>query len=38
MNNFQDYADNVTKIPTACITIEDAEMMHRMQKRGTFIV
>ncbi|XP_022332112.1 carboxypeptidase Q-like [Crassostrea virginica] len=34
---WQDYADNVTKIPTACITIEDAEMMHRMQKRGNKI-
>lgn len=31
---WQDYSDNVTKIPTACITIEDANMLHRMQKRG----
>ena len=33
---FQDYKKNVKKIPTACITIEDAEMMHRMQKRGKY--
>lgn len=34
---WQDYDDNVTKIPTACITIEDAEMMQRMQERGVKI-
>lgn len=28
----------VKKIPTACITIEDAEMMARMAARGTKIV
>ena len=28
----------VTKIPTACITVEDAEMMTRMAARGTKIV
>lgn len=28
------YQDNVTKIPTACMTIEDAEMLQRMQDRG----
>lgn len=30
----QSYGQNVTKIPTACITVEDAEMLHRMQNRG----
>ena len=30
----QVYADGVTKIPTACITVEDAEMMGRMQAMG----
>ncbi|XP_064622443.1 carboxypeptidase Q-like isoform X2 [Lineus longissimus] len=34
----QDYSKDVRKIPTACITIEDAEMLARMQKRGTKIV
>ena len=34
----QDYAPGVPKIPTACITIEDAEMMERMSKRGVKIV
>ncbi|XP_047117791.1 carboxypeptidase Q-like isoform X1 [Schistocerca piceifrons] len=34
----QDYADNVTHIPTACITVEDAEMLHRMAKRGDKLV
>lgn len=29
------YNDNVTKIPAACITIEDAELLSRMAKRGT---
>lgn len=31
---WQDYSSNVTKIPTACITIEDAEMLNRMYNRG----
>lgn len=35
---WQDYNSNVTKIPTACLTIEDAEMLHRMHQRGTKIV
>lgn len=30
----QYYSDNVTKIPTACIAVEDAEMFDRMQQRG----
>lgn len=30
----QFYERNVTKIPTACITVEDAEMLDRMQQRG----
>src|SRR5688572_7802133 len=29
------YQDNITKIPTAAVTIEDAELMARMQARGT---
>jgi len=28
------YVQNVTKIPAACITKEDAEMFYRMQLRG----
>ncbi|XP_055956718.1 carboxypeptidase Q-like [Patella vulgata] len=35
---WQDYQVNVTKIPTACITVEDAEMMWRMSQRGDKIV
>ncbi|XP_006635708.3 carboxypeptidase Q [Lepisosteus oculatus] len=35
---WQDYQPNVPKIPTACITIEDAEMMARMAHRGKKIV
>ncbi|XP_059489036.1 carboxypeptidase Q-like isoform X2 [Neocloeon triangulifer] len=31
---WQDYDANVTKIPTASITVEDAEMLSRMFKRG----
>lgn len=30
----QFYDDNVTKIPVACITVEDAAMMERLQRRG----
>ena len=30
----QEYGSNVTMIPTACITVEDAEMLYRMQLRG----
>lgn len=30
----QDYQDGVNKIPAACITIEDAELMWRFAKRG----
>ena len=33
-----DYQDGVKKVPTACVTIEDAEMLARMQARGTKIV
>ncbi|XP_071943140.1 carboxypeptidase Q-like [Antedon mediterranea] len=35
---WQDYDDNIKKIPTACITVEDAEMLDRMANRGTKIV
>ncbi|XP_020601903.1 carboxypeptidase Q-like [Orbicella faveolata] len=35
---WQDYEQGVEKIPTACITVEDAEMMARMAARGTKIV
>lgn len=34
----QTYEVNVTKIPVAAITIEDAEMLWRLQKRGEEIV
>lgn len=34
----QEYQDGVPKIPTACITVEDAEMMSRMVSRGSRIV
>ncbi|KAM9050214.1 carboxypeptidase Q isoform 8-T10 [Megaptera novaeangliae] len=34
----QEYQDGVPKIPTACITVEDAEMMSRMASRGSRIV
>ncbi|XP_030877583.1 carboxypeptidase Q-like, partial [Leptonychotes weddellii] len=34
----QEYQDGVPKIPTACITVEDAEMMSRMASRGNRIV
>ena len=30
----EEYGENVTKIPTASITVEDAEMLYRMQQRG----
>lgn len=33
----QHYQDNVTQIPAACITVEDAELMWRIQQRGTAI-
>jgi len=34
----QNYQDGVPQIPTACITVEDAEMMARMQDRGETII
>lgn len=34
----QDYQDGVKKIPAACITIEDAELMWRMAKKGEKII
>ena len=33
----QFYNESLPKIPTACITVEDAEMFDRMQSRGTRI-
>uniref|UniRef100_A0AAV2MFL4 Carboxypeptidase Q n=1 Tax=Knipowitschia caucasica TaxID=637954 RepID=A0AAV2MFL4_KNICA len=33
----QDYQDGVVKIPAACITVEDAELMWRMSQRGEHI-
>ncbi|XP_072031524.1 carboxypeptidase Q-like [Amphiura filiformis] len=35
---WQDYKKGIRKIPTACIAVEDAEMLSRMAKRGTKIV
>uniref|UniRef100_A0A674HWR4 Carboxypeptidase Q n=1 Tax=Terrapene triunguis TaxID=2587831 RepID=A0A674HWR4_9SAUR len=35
---WQQYQSDVPKIPTACISVEDAEMMARMSSRGTRIV
>lgn len=35
---WQDYNDSVTKIPTACITIEDAHMLRRMYDRGSNLI
>jgi len=33
-----DYDDKVTHIPSACISIEDAQLLHRLQKRGVSII
>ncbi|KAI4458368.1 protease family m28 plasma glutamate carboxypeptidase-related [Holotrichia oblita] len=35
---WQDYNDSITKIPTACITIEDAHMLRRMYDRGSKLI
>ncbi|GAB1299287.1 Carboxypeptidase Q [Apodemus speciosus] len=37
-SSVQEYQDGLPKIPTACITVEDAEMMSRMASRGNKIV
>ncbi|XP_044280350.1 carboxypeptidase Q isoform X3 [Varanus komodoensis] len=34
----QSYGPDVPKIPTACITVEDAELMARLSSRGTKVV
>lgn len=34
---WQDYQDGVRRIPTACITVEDAQLMWRMAQRGQTI-
>jgi carboxypeptidase Q len=34
----QRYAENITQIPVAAITIEDAQLLHRIYKRGERIV
>jgi carboxypeptidase Q len=34
----QHYAANVTRIPAACITVEDAELLYRMQQRDESLV
>jgi carboxypeptidase Q len=33
----QHYQANVTQIPVACITVEDAELLWRIQQRGSSI-
>lgn len=35
---WQNYQDGVRRIPTACITVEDAELMWRIAQRGQQIV
>lgn len=36
---WQDYAEGVTKVPSAAITVEDATMLLRMYRRGqSFVV
>lgn len=35
---WQDYQDGVRRIPTACITVEDAELMWRLALRGQKVV
>ena len=37
LTSFQFYNDSIPKIPTACITVEDAELMSRMAERGMCI-
>lgn len=34
---FQQWQDGVAKIPSAAITVEDAEMLHRMFNRSRYI-
>ena len=37
MFSVQEYVEGVDRIPGATITVEDAEMMQRMQDRGEFV-
>jgi carboxypeptidase Q len=32
----QDYIEGVPHIPAACITVEDAELLHRLQNSGKY--
>ncbi|KAG6460386.1 carboxypeptidase Q [Manduca sexta] len=34
----QTYGENITKIPTACITLEDADLLRRLQDQGEKLI